>query len=291
MKTLLGLLAVVAVAVVAVLAYQWWAGNKSPVTISYPTDGTVLAGNTVPVRLNATQDVQTKLSAPGSTTEIVTYLDNKEVGRTKDLSYSLTSIAPGQHQLSVAMVEDTNGQNSASLNLMPQPVSFTLGGGSGASDSNVLPPGVNANPYNSDASVVQPQATATPATDQIPAATVAPIVPAAPVQAPAALPDTGMGGLQRQVKAPDVNNVASQPAIVSNAQAAQPVAVMVDQSSSQLAVANTQVNTDALVSANQVQNAGGEDAMSVIFRLVAAFYIAGFIVALGFVMITQKRRV
>jgi hypothetical protein len=189
------------------------------------------------------------------------------------------------------MVDDTNnGQNGVSLNLMPQPVSFTLGGGSGASDSNVLPPGVNSNPYNSDASVVQPQATATPATDQVPAPTVAPIVPQAPAQAPAALPDTGMGGLQRQVQKPEFSNVASQPALASNAQAAQPVAVMVDQSSSQLAVANAQVNTDALVSANQVQNAGGEDAMSVIFRLVAAFYIAGFIVALGFVMMTQKRR-
>ncbi len=290
MRTILGLLAVVVVAVLAVLAFQWWNGNKEAVSIVYPAEGTSLAGNTVPVRLNTNQDIKNKLNAPGGQTEIVTYLDDKEVGRSKSLDYNLTSVPPGQHRLSIGMIDGSNGQNGVNLNLMPKSVSFILGGGSGANASpSNLPSGTSNSPYNSEANAVPPQPTATPVAYQAPApvSTPVPVVVGAPA--------TGMGGMSRQVIVPQAQtNIAPAPVIASNSQlkAGQlPQSVVTNGSQSQLVLASTQVNREALINADRAKDTSSQETgIDVAFRWIGAFYLAAFIVALGLVLVVQKRR-
>ena len=283
MRTILGLLGVVAFAVIAVLAYQWWAGNNATqLTVLYPTDGATLAGNSVPVRLNASQELKNKLNTPGNQTQIVTYIDDKEVGRSSNLEYTLSAVPPGEHRMTVGISTQDSGKTGVNLNLMPKPVSFTLGGGSGANqNAGSLPPGVSSN-YNAEPVAPTP----TPVAINVPAATP---VPAPAPTAPPALPATGNGGLAR-ANAPQIPVAAvSQPQVLA-ARPVQPAAI-IDGSQTQLVLSNTQVNTDAVIAADHAaQTANHDDFMSVAFRWIGAFYVAAFVVALGVVLLVQRRR-
>jgi hypothetical protein len=160
MRTILGLLGVVALAVIAVLAWNWWAGNNTQLTVIYPTDKAELAGNTVPVRLGASQDLRDKLATSSGQVQIITYLDGKEVARGQALEYNLTSVAPGEHRLEIGLSDQTK-TNSVSLSIVPKPVSFTLGGGSGAasplpSASNSLNGVYGSQPSYTDSNIAAP---------------------------------------------------------------------------------------------------------------------------------------
>ncbi len=286
MRTIIGLVAVVAVAVLAVLAWNWWANSNSQVQIIYPTEGAALSGNTVPVRLSASSEIASKLKAPGSQMQVVTYLNSKEVNRGKELEYNLTTVPPGQYKLEIAM-SDQNGKEGVSLNLLPKPINFTLGGGVGASqDSGIVPPGTYSEPNAANANVPVPETTPTPVVINVPA-TPAPVVP---TPAPA-LPATGLGGGQTRQLA-GVNN-AVQPAsfVSSNLNSGQQYAVL-SGSQSQLIISRTQVNPNAVAAAETSRQtaAPAENALTVLFRGMWAFYIAGFVVLLGLILTLKGRR-
>ena len=291
MRTILGLLGVVALAVIGVLAWNWWAGNNTQLTVIYPTENAELAGNTVPVRLGASQDLRNKLNSSSGQVQIVTYLDGKEVARGQALEYNLTSVAPGEHRLEIGLSDQTNN-NAVSLSVMPKPVSFTLGGGSGA--ANALPPASNslngiygATPSAPDANIAAPVPTATPA------ANPAPVAPA-PTQAPVQVPASGMGGGAKAA-------AMAQPAAdaVANVNAGQVAAVQSSETARQAAQAGTQTNLNvsptkpnrqAVIAAETARQDQGDNPLSAVFRGLMAFYVAGFVVGLGLILYLLRRR-
>jgi len=294
MRTILGLLGVVALAVIAVLAWNWWAGNNTQLTVIYPTDKAELAGNTVPVRLGASQDLQDKLTSSSGQLQIITYLDGKEVARGQALEYNLTSVAPGEHRLEIGLSDQTK-TNSVSLSVVPKPVSFTLGGGSGAANplpsaSNSLNGVYGSQPSYPDSNISAPVPTATPATNQVPAAP-------APTRAPVQVPASGMGGGSKaasiaQPAGDAVANVnSSQAAVQSNAVSSE-TASQAAQAGNQtnLNVSSTQPNRQAVIAAETAKPAQPESQMSSVFRGIFAFYIAGFIVGLGLIVFLKRRQ-
>jgi len=292
-RTILGLLVVAALAVIGVLAWNQWAANNTQLSIVYPTDKAELAGNTVPVRLAASQSLQDKLNSPGGQVQIITYLDGKEVGRGQALNYSLTSVAPGEHQLEIGLSDQTTS-NSVSLSVMPKPVSFTLGGGMGA--ANPLPTasnslnGIYGNvPSAPDDSIaLAPTATA--------AAAPAPAVPA-PTQPPVQVPATGEGGGSKLAA---LAQPAGQVVAGTGADTGQPVAQanvansetarQAAQAGTSLNVSSTQPNKQAVIAAETASQAKAADPMSGVFRGIFAFYVAGFIVGLGLIVVLRRRR-
>lgn len=267
MRTVLGLIGLVIVVVLAVLAWNWWANNSSQVAIIYPTEGAALAGNSVPVRLSADPNFKKTLVQPDNQMELITYLDGKEVSRGKALEYNLTDISPGQHRLEVGL-SDQNKQSGISLHIMPKPVSFTLGGGSGA--SSILPPGVTNGLYST-----VPQNQAEVSSISVPAAEVA-------ASAPKLAPATGLGGLQAA-------SIAKQPASAPVELDARTAAIA-NGSNSQLLISKTQVDPQAIAVADQSRSIqmASEPAMMTFFRWLIALYIAGFVVALGVVILRGR---
>ncbi len=293
MRTILGLLGIVALAVIAVLAWNWWAGSNTQLSVIYPTDKAELAGNTVPVRLGASQDLRDKLTASSGQLQIITYLDGKEIARGQALEYNLTSVAPGEHRLEIGLSDQTK-TNSVSLSVVPKPVSFTLGGGSGA--TNPLPSASNSlnGVYGSEpsipaANIAAPVPTATPAPNQAPAA------PAA-TRAPVQLPASGMGGSKAASAAKPsdvvVNTNAGQVAAVQSTDissgTAQQAALAGNQTS--LNVSSTQPNHQAVIAAETARPAQAENQLSSVFRGIFAFYIAGFIVGLGVIVFLKRHQ-
>lgn len=281
MKTIAGLIGVVALAVLAVLAWNWWNnGNSSPVKVVYPTEGAVLSGNSVPVRLSADQNLVNKLNTAGSETQIITYLNGKEVNRSRQLDYNLTAIQPGQHRLEIGVSDQANAQG-VSLSVMPKPVNFVLGGGSGANQNTV--PGAEGNIYSQgpgEAAVVNvpvPTPTATPpVVVNIPAP--APEPTALPQNVPAALPASGAGGtsaLPRALSNTDVS--AAQVAIPNGSQ-------------SQLPVSATKVSPKAVASAELAQQNQNENPLSGAFRGMLVFYLLALIVAIGAIFVVARQR-
>lgn len=286
MRTLLGLLAVVGLVIIAVLAWNWWAGNTTQLTVLSPTQNAELAGNTVPVRLGASPDLREKLSSSPNQVQIITYLDGKEVARGQALEYNLTSVAPGEHRLEIGLSDQAKNE-AISLRVMPQPVSFTLGGGSGA--SNALPPASNSlngvygsQPSAPDSNIAQPLPTATPVAQQVPAAP-------APSKAPVQVPASGMGGGSNVVantSAGQANAVQSIDVSSENAkQAAQTGTI------TSINVASTQPNRQAVIAAETAQPAAQPDnPLSAVFRGMLAFYVAGFVVGLGLIFYLKRRK-
>lgn len=295
MRTILGLLGVVALAVIVALAWNWWAGNNTQLTVIYPTDKAELAGNTVPVRLGASQDLRDKLTASSGQVQIITYLDGKEVARGQALEYNLTSVAPGEHRLEIGLSDQTK-TNSVSLSVVPKPVSFTLGGGSGAasplpSASNSLNGVYGSQPSYPDSNNAAPLPTATPATNQVPSAP-------APTRAPVQVPASGMGGGAKaasiaQPAGDAVANVnASQAGAVQSNAVSSETASQAAQAGNQtnLNVSSTQPNRQAVIAAETAKPAQPESQMSSVFRGIFAFYIAGFIVSLGVILFLKRRQ-
>lgn len=295
MRTILGLLGVVALAVIVALAWNWWAGKNTQLTVIYPTDKAELAGNTVPVRLGASQDLRDKLTASSGQVQIITYLDGKEVARGQALEYNLTSVAPGEHRLEIGLSDQTK-TNSVSLSVVPKPVSFTLGGGSGAasplpSASNSLNGVYGSQPSLADSNIAAPLPTATPATNQVPAAP-------APTRAPVQVPASGMGGGAKaasiaQPAGDAVANVnASQAGAVQSNAVSSETASQAAQAGNQtnLNVSSTQPNRQAVIAAETAKPAQPESQMSSVFRGIFAFYIAGFIVSLGVILFLKRRQ-
>jgi hypothetical protein len=290
MKTILGLLGIVAVAFLAVLAWNWWAGNNTQLSVIYPAENAELAGNTVPVRLSASPGLRDKLTSSNSQVEIVTYLDGKEVARGKNLEYNLTSVPPGEHRLEIALSDKTS-TNGVSLSVVPKPVSFTLGGGSGA--ANPLPPASNSlngvygnQPTAPDSNIAAPVATAAPDTNPVPAAPVA-------TQAPVQVPASGNGGGARvgAIAQPAGESLAASNAAVHPGAANEPArqaALAGNQTS--LPVASTQPNSQAVISAETSNPVNPESPMSGVFRGIFAFYIAGFIVGLAVILFLKHRQ-
>lgn len=285
MRTILGLLGVVGLVIIAVLAWNWWAGNTTQLTILSPAADAELAGNTVPVRLGASPDLREKLTSTKQV-QIITYLDGKEVARGEALEYNLTSVAPGEHRLEIGLTDTTKAE-AISLRVMPQPVSFTLGGGSGANNS--LPPASNSlngvygsQPSAPDANIPQPVPTATPVAPQVPAAP-------APTQAPVQLPASGMGGGSNAV----ANTNAGQANAVQSINVANENANQAAQAGSQTSfnIASTKPNTQAVVAAETARPAAQPaDPLSAVFQGMLAFYVAGFVVGLGLIFYLKRRK-
>jgi len=294
MRTFLGLVGIAALIVIGVLAWNWWSGNNAQISVIYPTQNAELSGNTVPVRLAASPALAEKLASAGDQLQIITYLDGKEVGRGNDLTYNLTAVPPGQHRLEIGLSDRTNS-NSVSLSVMPTPVSFTLGGGSGA--ANALPGSANSlngvygnQPSAPNPDIAAPVATATPATNQVP---VAPI----PTQAPVQVPASGMGGgasaaaLAQPAGPPVAQNDAPQAAIQPGADGtgtARQAALAGNQTS--LNVSATRPNYQAVNAAETAKPAPADSQMAGVFRGIFAFNIAGFIVGLGALLFLKRRR-
>lgn len=270
-RTILGLLVVVALAVIAVLAWNQYAASNTQLTIAYPTDNAELSGNTVPVKLNASASLQNKLNSSAGQVQIITYLDGKEVARGQALNYSLTSVAPGEHRLEIGLSDQTT-KNGLTLSVMPKPVAFTLGGGMGAANSlptasnglNGVYGNVPAAPNDSSAAV----ATATPAPAQ------------APANSPVQLPASGEGG---------GSNLAALDQAATQANASE-TSQQVAQAGSNLNVSSTQPNRQAVNAAETTLPAKADDPMSGVFRGIFAFYVAGFIVGLGLIILLSRRR-
>ncbi len=294
MRTILGLLGIVALAVIAVLAWNWWAGSNTQLSVIYPTDKAELAGNTVPVRLGVSQNLRDKLMASSGQLQIITYLDGKEIARGQALEYNLTSVAPGEHRLEIGLSDQTK-TNSVSLSVVPKPVSFTLGGGSGATNplpsaSNSLNGVYGSQPSVPDANIAAPVPTATPASNQAPAAPVA-------TRAPVQLPASGIGGGSKAASAAKPSDA------VANTNAGQVAAVQSTDISSgtsrqaalagnqtSLNVSSTQPNHQAVIAAETAGPAQAENQISSVFRGIFAFYIAGFIVGLGVILFLKRRQ-
>ncbi|HEX2916265.1 MAG TPA: hypothetical protein VH186_36225 [Chloroflexia bacterium] len=281
MRTILGLLGVAVIAVLAVLGWNWWQANSAQLQITNPTDGATLTGNTVAVRLQADPTLTNRLNQPDSTVRIVTYLDGKEVNRGTSLQFNLVGVAPGQHRMEVGVVEQSSTQNGVSLNIMPRPVNFTLAGGAGANQNSQIP-GVSSAQNNPDYSIDQTAPTPT-------AAPAVPVVPPTPENV-RSLPSSGMGGGQNLAAvAPPAVNQAVAAASDNSSSATQ--AIVVDGSRSQLRVSPTRVNPDAIQAAEVAQQRGSQDnGMQTFFRVMGAFYVAGFIVALGAMFAFSRRR-
>ncbi len=292
LRTILGLLVVAALAIIAVFAWNQWASNNTQLSIVYPTDNAELAGNTVPVKLAASQNLQDKLNSAAGKVQIITYLDGKEVARGQALNYSLSSVAPGEHRLEIGLSDQTTS-NSISLSVMPKPVSFTLGGGMGA--TNPLPTtsnslnGIYGNVPSAPDDSIAPVPTGTPAAAQAPA-------PPAPTKLPVQVPASGEGGGSKlaaldQPAAQAITGAgsdASQPntqASVYNSETSQQAA----QAGTSLNVSSTQPNKKAVIAAETAAQPKADDPMSGVFRGIFAFYVAGFIVGLGLIIVLSKR--
>jgi hypothetical protein len=295
MRTFLGLVGIAALIVIGVLAWNWWAGNNAQISVIYPTQNAELSGNTVPVRLAASPALAEKLNSAGDQLQIITYLDGKEVGRGNDLTYNLTAVPPGQHRLEIGLSDRTNS-NSVSLSVMPTPVSFTLGGGSGA--ANALPGAANSlngvygnQPSAPNPDIAAPVATATPVANQVPAAP-------APTQAPVQVPASGMGGgasaaslaqpaSQAAVQSANAPQAAVQPGADDTGTARQ-AALAGNQTS--LSVSATRPNYQAVSAAETAKPAPPDNQMAGVFRGIFAFNIAGFMVGLGALLFFKRRR-
>lgn len=294
MRTFLGLVGIAALVVIALLAWNWWAGSHTQISVIYPTENAELSGNTVPVQLGASPDLREKLTSATGQLQIITYLDGKEVARGKDLEYNLTAVPPGEHRLEIGLSDRTNS-DSISLSVMPTPVSFTLGGGSGA--ANVLPAASNSlngvygnQPPAANPEIAAPAPTATPASIKVPA------VPA-PTKAPVQLPASGLGGgaqaasLAQPAGQAAQNVNASQAAVQPGADSsgtARQAALAGNQTN--LNVSSTQPNYQAVLSVETAKPAPTNNQMSGVFRGIFAFYIAGFVVGLGAMLFLKRRR-
>ncbi len=213
MRTILGLLGIAAVLAALIIGYNWFTGTNS-LKIETPSKGSTLYTDTARVKLSASDATQATLAQTGNEYQIVTYVDGREVRRGKDLTYDISKLSAGKHELKVAIADN---RNSVLDKIALQP---------GAVDFTVSPTAATGEPYNTLGSAIDTGNTNS--TVQQPAPTPTPVVVPNTVassqqtgSAQPALPRSGLGGGQQvqalniksaNMKAVNFTNYATPPA-------------------------------------------------------------------------------
>lgn len=199
MKTVISVIVLMALAVAGFTAYNWLTGNNN-VKIESPGNNSTVYTNSVKVQLSTTDKMRSTLSETANDYQIVTYVDNTEVRRGKELTYDLPNVTPGKHELKIAVADNRPG--SINLSLQPGAVGFTVAPVAASPDrqqysniiqsdtspGNVMPEATPIAGASNNGTQGQSQPAPQPQAQPAPQPTTAPRV--------ASLPSAGMGGGQ-----------------------------------------------------------------------------------------------